>query len=65
MGVFCCHGNQTKRQISRLLAILNCPYQFNICTKLQSYCFSGFGESIIIFFFIIFFFKFNVAMETK
>ena len=38
MGVFCCHGNQTKRQIGRLLAIFNCPYPFNICTKLESFC---------------------------
>ena len=28
MGVFCCHGNQTKRQIGRLLAIFNFPYHF-------------------------------------
>ena len=47
MGVFCCHGNQTKRQTGRLLAIFNCPYPFNICTKLESYCFSGFGEVVI------------------
>ena len=46
MGVFSCHGNQTKRQIGILLAIFNCPYPSNICTKLESYCFSGFGVVI-------------------
>ena len=35
MGAFCCHGNQTKRQITVILAILNWPYQSNICTKLE------------------------------
>ena len=43
MGAFCCHGNQTKRQLTIILAILNCPYPSNICTKLESYCFSDFG----------------------
>ena len=47
MGAFCCHGNQTKNQIITILAILNCPYQSNICTKLESYCFSGFGGDVI------------------
>ena len=47
MGVFCCLGNQTKRQIGRLLAIFSCPYPFNICTKLESYYFSGFGDVVI------------------
>ena len=42
MGAFCCHVNQTKRQINIILAILHCPYPSNICTKLESYCFSGF-----------------------
>ena len=56
-GVFCCHDNQTKRQIGRLSAIFNCPYPFNICTKLDSYYFSGFGGVVINIFF-----KFNVAM---
>ena len=42
MGAFCCHGSQTKRQINIILAILNCPYPSNICTKLESYCFSVF-----------------------
>ena len=46
MGAFCCHGNQTKRQITIILAILNCPYPSNICTKSESYCFSGFGDVI-------------------
>ena len=45
MTVFCCHGTQTKRQIGRLLAIFNCP--FNICTKSESFCFSGFGGEVI------------------
>ena len=41
MGAFSCHGNQTKRQITTILPIFNCPYPSNICTKLESYCFSG------------------------
>ena len=32
---FCCHGNQTKRYIGKLLAILNCPYPRNICTNFR------------------------------
>ena len=43
MGAFCYHGNQTKRQITVILGILNCPYPSNICTKLESYCFRGFS----------------------
>ena len=34
MGAFCCHGNQTKSQITIILAIFKCPYQSNILTKL-------------------------------
>ena len=36
MGAFCCHGNQTKRQTTIILhvAILNCPYPSNFCTRL-------------------------------
>ena len=34
MRAFCCHGNQTKRQITMILAILSCPFPSNICTKL-------------------------------
>ena len=33
MGAFCCYGNQTKRQIIIILAILNCPYPSKICIK--------------------------------
>ena len=47
MGVFSCHGNQTWRQIGRLLAIFKCPYPSNICTKLESDRFSGFGGVVI------------------
>ena len=47
MGAFCCHGNQTKSHIGRLLAFFSCPYPFNICTKLESYCFCGFGGFVI------------------
>ena len=50
MGAFCCHGNQTKKQITIILAILNCPYPSHICTKLESYCFSCF-EGVVIYFF--------------
>ena len=42
-GAFCCQGNKTKRQIIIILAICKCPYPSNICTKLESYCFGGFG----------------------
>ena len=63
MGVFCCHGNQTKRQTGRLLPVFNCPLPFIICTKLESYCFGAFGGEVINF--LKFFFKFDVAMETK
>ena len=53
MGAFCCHGTQTKRQITTILAIPNCPYPSNICTKLESYCLSGFeGVSFKKFFFL-------------
>ena len=45
MGAFCCHGNQTKMQIGKLLAILNCPYQSNIPTELETNRFSS-GEQI-------------------
>ena len=34
MGAFCCHGNQTKRQITIILAIFKGPYPSNILTKL-------------------------------
>ena len=44
---FCCHGNQTKRQIIIILTILTCMYPSNICTKSESYCFSGFGGVVI------------------
>ena len=33
MGAFCCHANQIKRQITITLAVLNFPYQSDICTK--------------------------------
>ena len=54
MGTFCWHGNQTKQQITIILAILNCPYTSNIYTKLELYCFSGFrgGHLKIHFFFL-------------
>ena len=32
MGAFCCYGNQTKRQLTIILAILNCSYPRNIFT---------------------------------
>ena len=38
MGAFCCHGNQIKRQVNKILAFLDCPHPSNICTKLESYC---------------------------
>ena len=63
MGAFCCHGNQTKRQITIILAILNCPYPNHIRTKLESYYIRGFEEVII--FKKNPFLKLNVAMATK
>ena len=30
MGAFCCHGNQTKSQITIILTIFKSPYQSNI-----------------------------------
>ena len=56
MGAYCCHGNQTKRQITINLGIFNCPYPSNICTKLEAYCFSGFGVVINFIFYFIYFF---------
>ena len=58
---FCCHGNQTRRQNTIILAILNSPYQNNILTKLESNCFSGFEGGHL----KIPFLKFNVAMATQ
>ena len=46
-GAFCWYGNQTKRQITVSLSILNYPYPSNICTKLESYCFSGFQGDVM------------------
>ena len=59
MGAFCCHDNQTKRQIIIILAILNCPYPSNICTEFVSYCFSGFGGCHLFFFF------FNLMLQQQ
>ena len=47
MGAFCFNSNQTTRQITKILAILKCPYQINISTKLESYCFSDFVGDVI------------------
>ena len=46
MGAFCCHGNQTKRQITIILAIFKGPYPSNILTKLGTNGFNGFGGVI-------------------
>ena len=62
MGAFCWHGNQTTRQITLIVALLNCPYQSNICTKLESYCFSGFRRDVI---YKNHFIKFNVAWQPN
>ena len=43
-------------RLADFLSIFNCPYPFNICTKLESYYFSGFGGLVnekIFFFFLI------------
>ena len=48
--------------LNRRVFVMNCPYPFNICTKSESYCFSGFWGVVIK---NNPFFKFNVAMETK
>ena len=54
-------ANQTERQITIILAILNCPYPSNICTRLVILP-QLFGDVIKK---NIFFLKFNVAMATK
>ena len=33
MEAFCCHGKQTKRQITIILAVFNCYYLSNICNN--------------------------------
>ena len=35
MGALCCYDNQRMNKITIILAILNCPYLSNICTKLR------------------------------
>ena len=47
MGAFCCHGNQTKWQITIILAIFKGPYPSNILTKLGNNRFNGFGGVVI------------------
>ena len=43
MGDLCCYGNQTKRQITIILAVFKGPYPSNILTKLGTNHFNGFG----------------------
>ena len=47
MGAFCCHGNQSKRQITIILAILKGPYPSNIPTKLGTNHLNGFGGFVV------------------
>ena len=47
MGAFCCHGNQTKRQITIILAIFESPYPSNILTYLGTNHLNGFGGVVI------------------
>ena len=47
-------------RLADFLLVFNCPYPFNICTKLESSSFSGFGGVVIK---KILLFKF--ALETK
>ena len=47
MGALCCHGNQTKRQINKILAIFKGPQPSNILTKLGTNCFNGFGGVVV------------------
>ena len=44
---FCCHGNQTKSQITIILAILKSPNQRNILTKLGTNLINGFGGVVV------------------
>ena len=43
MGAFCCHGNQTKSQITIILAIFKPPYQSNILNEFGANHINGFG----------------------
>ena len=47
MGAFCCHGNQTKGQITIILAIFKSPYQSTILTKLGTNRINGFGGVVL------------------
>ena len=46
MGAFCCHGNQTKRQITIIFCYFELAVPKQHFTKLEPYCFSGFGGVI-------------------
>ena len=50
MGAFCCHGNQTKCQVTIILAIFEFPYISNIlpnCGQIASRAFEAFSfESV-------------------
>ena len=47
MGAFCCYDNQTKSQITIILAIFKSPYQSNILTKLGTNHINGFGGGVV------------------
>ena len=47
MGAFCCHGNQTKEQITIILAIFKGPNPSNILTKVGTNPFNGIGGVVI------------------
>ena len=47
MGAFSGHGNQTKSQITIILAVFKSPYQSNILTKLGTNGINGFGGVVV------------------
>ena len=48
MRALSCHGNQTKRQITIILAIFKGPNPSNILTKLGTNHFNGFGGVVVL-----------------
>ena len=47
MEAFCCHDNQTMRQITITLAIFKSPYPGKMLTLLGANLFKGFAEEVI------------------
>ena len=62
--VFCYHGSIPRGRLADI-AISNCLYPLNICTQLESYCFSGFGRVVIKKKILFFFFFLNLMLPRK